>query len=213
MAETNTANTNGTEKKYDEKLIMANLAMLTKKVNMDLERGMDQEDFTAEEEKILALRENPEFLQDMLRCNDVASVQEAFKKQGLQITEEEAADFIENVQITSNKVVNANEELSDEELAEIAGGSWLKKAWKKAKKYVVAAAVSAVAGAVAAVAVGVITGGGIGVAAVAVAAAKGVGGGLFGAGLSDLWNAGLAGKIGVGAGAVATVIGAAAFVL
>ena len=145
--------------------------------------------------------------------NDQTKALEAFKKQGLQITEEEAADFIENVQITSNKVVNANEELSDEELAEIAGGSWLKKAWKKAKKYVVAATVSAVAGAVAAVAVGVITGGGIGVAAVALAAAKGVGGGLFGAGLSDLWNAGLAGKIGVGAGAVATVIGAAAFVL
>lgn len=202
----------GTAANYNQKLIEANLVMLTKKVNMELERGMEQDELTPEEEKILALRDSEEFLKEIVGCNDVASVREAFKKQEVELSEDEAKEFIENVQITSNKVMNATEELSDDELAEIAGGSW-SSFWKKAKKYVIGAAVSAVAGAIAAVVIGATFGGGVGLAAVGLAALKGAGGGLLGAGLSDLWNAGIGGKIGVGVGAAATVAAATAFVL
>ncbi len=188
--------------KRDEKIVAANLKMLNKKVNMELEKATADEDLTADEEKFLKLRENEEFMKDILKAENSEAVRSAFQKQAVDLSEQEADEFVEGVQNTVGKVMNATGELSEDELEEIAGGSWLSSAWKKAKKYVVAAVIAGVASAVSAAIVAVTFGTATGVAAVleaaAISGAIGMATGGGGAIAKDLWSKQIAPAVGLG---------------
>ena len=176
----------------DEKIVAANLKMLNKKVNMDLEKATADTDLSAEEEKFLKLRENEEFMSDIVKAGNSEEVRNTFMKHDIELSEEESGEFIEGVQNTVGKVIGATDELSESELEEIAGGSWLSSAWKKVKKYVAAAVITGVATAIAAVIVASTFGTATGAAALlevaAIGLARGAAAGVFGAGMSDLWS-------------------------
>ncbi|MBO4414391.1 MAG: Blp family class II bacteriocin [Lachnospiraceae bacterium] len=179
------------EAAYNVNVISANLTMLKKKWDAELDNFMQQTDLTQEEEKFLSLRENEQFLKDIVESEDEAAVGATFKKHGVELSDDEVKEFVGNVGNTVNKVMNASEEMSDDELAEVAGGSW-SSFWKKAKKYVAAAVVGAIAGAV----VGglmVVTGGTAAplaaiAAGAAIGAAKGAATGAGGMIATDLWK-------------------------
>lgn len=177
--------------KIDEKVVAANLKMLNKKVDMELDRVTQEDSLTEEEEKLLKLRENKDFMKDIVEAENHDDVRNAFLKQNVELSEEETREFIEGVQTTVGKVINSNGELSDNELEEIAGGSW-SSFWKKAKKYVAAAVVTGVATAISAGIIAVTCGAGTGLAAVLEATAVGFGSGLAsgagGMGAKELWS-------------------------
>lgn len=188
--------------KRDEKVVAANLKMLNKKVGMDLEKVTADEDLSSEEEKFLKLRENEAFMGDIAKAKNSEEVRSAFRKHNVELSEQETNEFVEGVQNTIGKVMNASGELSEDELEEIAGGSWLSSAWKKVKKYVAAAVIAGVATFISAAIIAGSFGTATGAAAIletaAISGAIGMATGAGGAVALDLWNKRIAPAVGMG---------------
>ncbi len=134
------------------KVIEANVAMYNKKVNMEAEKYLQDNEVTAAEMKMYELKDNEAFVKKLAGANNAEDVQKIFAAEDVTLTAEEANAFAEELKQTGGKLVNATEELTEDELETITGGTFLdgvKNFFKKAGAVLVGMVVGAVLGAVA----------------------------------------------------------------
>ncbi len=179
------------EMAMDRKVVEANLTRYNKKFGTDMEAYLAEYELTKEQEKFYNLKDNDEFFKALIACNTAGDVQKAFAGAQVEIDLKEAQEYFEDLQNTSNAIFTATEELSDDELEAVTGGSFWDGLAAFAKHFItgfaigmiggllvgaVAAAAAGPAGLVAGLILGVAGGLVIGVVNGAVAAATGQGG-------------------------------------
>ncbi len=106
----------------NQNLINANVAKLNKKIDMQMDAYMEDNELTAEDEKILAAKEDEAFMKKVIACNTPEEMQKIFEEKDIHWTIEQVNEFCKATQDAVNGVLKASEELSDEELDEITGG-------------------------------------------------------------------------------------------
>ncbi len=111
------------EMTINQKLVDANIAMMNKKFDLELENYLEDHELTPKEAKLNELKDNEAFMKKVVQSDTPKEMQEVFKDAGVDFTMEEVTDFIKAVQDGANKILNATEELSDDELEQITGGS------------------------------------------------------------------------------------------
>ncbi len=151
------------EQSERKKLMNLNAAMLKKQNEIELEAALADTELTNEDRKILDLMDNEEFLNQIAAAKSEAEIQQLFQEQGIKLTEEQVDEFVKEVQDKVLKIACATDELTDDELAEIAGGSF-SSFFKSFGKYLLGAVVSVVVGAITGGIGGAIVGGLIGAA-------------------------------------------------
>ncbi len=107
---------------YNVDLINANIAMINKKADLQMEQYLQEHDLTEEEAKLNVLKDDEAFMKKVIASETPEEIQKLFAEQGVDWTIEEVMEFVKNVRNTTAKVLNATDELTEEELAEIAGG-------------------------------------------------------------------------------------------
>ncbi len=112
---------------YNYKLIQANLDMYQKKVNLHLDQAMAELEMTDQQQKLIALKDNEEFIHQLLAADTVEDAQKLFAEQGAALTIEEIEGMLKTAAEASNKIVTATDELTDEELDQITGGGLIKQ--------------------------------------------------------------------------------------
>ncbi len=106
------------------KVIEANVAMYNKKVNMEAEKYLQENEVTEEEMKMYELKDNEAFVKKLMGANNTEDVQKIFAAEGVTLTTEETNALVEEMTQTGEKLVNATEELTEDELETITGGAF-----------------------------------------------------------------------------------------
>ncbi len=136
---------------------MANAKLFEKKFNNELEVYIQNEELSAEEEKIIALKDDKEFIDALLKVENEEEMVKLFADRERKVTIEDCIKLKDDICNGTARVLLAQEEMTDDELEQIAGGS-LKSFFKKVA--IGALIGAAVLGAVAAIALtgGIATG-------------------------------------------------------
>jgi lactobin A/cerein 7B family class IIb bacteriocin len=136
---------------------MANAKLFEKKFNNELEVYIQNEELSAEEEKIIALKDDKEFIDALLKVENEEEMVKLFADREIKVTIEDCIKLKDDICNGTARVLLAQEEMTDDELEQIAGGS-LKSFFKKVA--IGALIGAAVLGAVAAIALtgGIATG-------------------------------------------------------
>ncbi len=100
----------------------ANLAMLNKKIDLMVEEYMNANDLTDEDKRILAAKDDEAFMKQVVLSKTPEEMQKLFNDRDIHLTLEEVNQFIEDVVNTTTSILNATDELSEDELEEITGG-------------------------------------------------------------------------------------------
>lgn len=124
----------------NKELVESNAKRYAKKTMTELEAYMADAELTAEEEKLIALKDDEEFLRALNNTADDMAAVKLFADKGIEMSEEECHGIRQGIIDSISNIVSFTEEMSDEELAEVAGGSW-KSFWKGVKRVAIAAAI------------------------------------------------------------------------
>ncbi len=163
---------------YDKNLINANLNMMNKKIEMEKDLYLQDNELTEEEQRILDAAADEAFMTNVMKAATREEMQALFVNRGINWSLCDIDEFMHSVKTASTKIVKTPDELTDDELEEITGGMSL---FGKIAAWVCAAIIG--------VAVGVM----IGVATVATGGlALAIGGGIVtglavGGGLGICW--------------------------
>ena len=131
------------KKSFNKDLVEANAKRYAKKTSSELEACVAEEALSAEDEKLVALKDDEEFLKALNNTADDKAAVKLFAEKGIEMSEEECHCIRQGIVDSITNLLTCTEEMSDDELAQVAGGSWLKKAWKKTKRVAVAAVMGA----------------------------------------------------------------------
>ncbi|MBO4414390.1 MAG: hypothetical protein J5824_00240 [Lachnospiraceae bacterium] len=129
-----------------------NAKLFQKKTATELENFMADAEISEEESKLAALTEDKDFLKSLLITKDDLEAVKLFAKRGIEMVEEECQDIRNMISESLKGIAVSKEEMSDDELEAVTGGSW-KGFWKGFKKVAVAALIGAAVGFVAAMGV------------------------------------------------------------
>ncbi len=112
------------ETTMNKKVIEANGNLLLKKAVMIADEYAENNEMTETDRKLQSLIEDGNFLNKIIAAKSIEEVHSVFVSNGIAVTMQEAEDFINDVQETSDKLMNATEELTEAELESITGGSF-----------------------------------------------------------------------------------------
>ena len=130
------------EKKINGELLERNASLYQKKTAAELEKYMADAELSDEESKLVELTKDNDFLKALLDTKTDLEAVKLFADKGIKMIEEECNDIRNIIVEGLSNIVKCEEEMTDEELESVAGGSW-KGFWKGFKKVAVAALIGA----------------------------------------------------------------------
>ena len=133
------------EKKLNNEIIERNARMYQKKTEAELEKYMADAVMSDDESKLVALIKDSVFIKALLNAKDEFESVKLFAEKGVTMIEEECRDIRKIIVDSVAGILESDEEMTDEELELVAGGSW-KGFWKGLKKVAVAALIGAAVG-------------------------------------------------------------------
>ncbi|MBO4415975.1 MAG: hypothetical protein J5824_08365 [Lachnospiraceae bacterium] len=138
-------------------LALANARLFEKKLSNEIEDYIQKEELSEEEERIIALKDDEEFIAALIKVESEEEMVKLFADKDVTVTLEDCIKLKDDICNGTARVLLAQEEMTDDELEQIAGGS-LKSFFKKVA--IGALIGAAVLGAVAAIALtgGIATG-------------------------------------------------------
>ncbi len=163
------------ETTMNKKVIEANLTRYNKKFSADKEAYLAENELTKEQKKFYNLKDNDEFFKALIACNTAEDVQKAFAGVEIEIDLNEAQEYFDDLQSTSNAIFTATEELSDDELESVTGGSFWDGLATFAKHFITGFAIGIIGG----LAIAALAATAAGPAGFAIGMILGVAGGIF----------------------------------
>jgi hypothetical protein len=133
------------EKKINNEIVERNARLYQKKTEAELEKYMADAEMSDDESKLVALVKDSEFIKSLLNAKDEFESVKLFAEKGVAMIEEECRNIRKIIVDSVAGILESDEEMTDEELESVAGGSW-SGFWKGLKKVAVAALIGAAIG-------------------------------------------------------------------
>lgn len=132
--------------KINNEIVERNARLYQKKTAAELEKYMADSELSDEETKLAELTKDNIFIKSLLDTKDDIQAVKLFAAKGIKMLEEECKEIRKIIVDGISGILTSKEEMSDEELETVTGGSW-KGFWKGFKKVAVAALIGAAIGA------------------------------------------------------------------